>query len=164
MSFVEPKDVQTVVEGAFARVFRDVMGMDIPLPLPRMTWKDAMEKYGSDKPDTRFDMTIRDVSAIAPGCGFSVFENCVAEGGIVAGIVAKQAAGKLSRKEIDALGEFAKTYHVKGLAWLSLQDDGTARSSFAKFLSEEKLAALTQALGVERGDVAFLIADKKLWR
>lgn len=162
MSFVEPADVQTVVEGAFARVFRDVMGVDIPLPLPRMTWKDAMEKYGSDKPDTRYDMTIQDVSAFAPGCGFSVFENSVQDGGIVAGIVARQAAGRFSRKEIDALGEFAKTYHVKGMAWLSLQEDGTVRSSFAKFLSDDKLRELTDALELERGDIAFLIADRKL--
>ncbi|MGI6655135.1 MAG: aspartate--tRNA ligase [Christensenellales bacterium] len=161
MSFVEPKDVQTVVEGAFARVFEEVLGVTISLPLPRMTWKHAMETYGSDKPDTRFDMTIRDVSALVPGCGFSVFENNVAQGGIVGGIVAKQAAGRLSRKDIDALGEFVKTYHVKGLAWLSVQEDGTIRSSFAKFFAEEKLQELMKALGVEPGDIAFLIADKK---
>ncbi len=161
MSFVEPKDVQTVVEGAFARVFEEVLGVTISLPLPRMTWKHAMETYGSDKPDTRFDMTIRDVSALVPGCGFSVFENNVAQGGIVGGVVAKQAAGRLSRKDIDALGEFVKTYHVKGLAWLSVQEDGTIRSSFAKFFAEEKLQELMKALGVEPGDIAFLIADKK---
>lgn len=161
MSFVEPKDVQTVVEGAFARVFEEVLGVTISLPLPRMTWKHAMETYGSDKPDTRFDMTIRDVSALVPGCGFSVFENNVAQGGIVGGIVAKQAAGRLSRKDIDALGEFVKTYHVKGLAWLSVQEDGTIRSSFAKFFAEEKLQELMKALDVEPGDIAFLIADKK---
>ncbi len=161
MSFVEPKDVQTVVEGAFARVFEEVLGVTISLPLPRMTWKHAMETYGSDKPDTRFDMTIRDVSALVPGCGFSVFENNVAQGGIVGGIVAKQAAGRLSRKDIDALGEFVKTYHVKGLAWLSVQEDGTIRSSFAKFFAEEKLQELMKALGVEPSDIAFLIADKK---
>ncbi len=120
-----------------------------------------METYGSDKPDTRFDMTIRDVSALVPGCGFSVFENNVAQGGIVGGIVAKQAAGRLSRKDIDALGEFVKTYHVKGLAWLSVQEDGTIRSSFAKFFAEEKLQELMKTLGVEPGDIAFLIADKK---
>ncbi|MGI6633894.1 MAG: aspartate--tRNA ligase [Christensenellales bacterium] len=161
MSFVEPKDVQTVVEGAFARVFEEVLGVTNSLPLPRMTWKHAMETYGSDKPDTRFDMTIRDVSALVPGCGFSVFENNVAQGGIVGGIVAKQAAGRLSRKDIDALGEFVKTYHVKGLAWLSVQEDGTIRSSFAKFFAEEKLQELMKALDVEPGDIAFLIADKK---
>ncbi|MGI6670125.1 MAG: aspartate--tRNA ligase [Christensenellales bacterium] len=161
MSFVGPKDVQTVVEGAFARVFEEVLGVTISLPLPRMTWKHAMETYGSDKPDTRFDMTIRDVSALVPGCGFSVFENNVAQGGSVGGIVAKQAAGSLSRKDIDALGEFVKTYHVKGLAWLSVQEDGTIRSSFAKFFAEEKLQELMKALGVEPGDIAFLIADKK---
>ncbi len=162
MSFVEPEDVQTVVEGAFAAVFKDVKGIDIELPLPRMTWKDAMEKYGSDKPDTRFDMQISTVNDLVSNCGFSIFEQAVAQGNIVCAITAKDAAKRLSRKEMDALSEYAKTYHVKGLAWLALGEDGSVRSSFAKFFSEEALKALLDAMQVKAGDALFLIADKRL--
>jgi aspartyl-tRNA synthetase len=162
MSFAEPEDIQAVVEGAFARVFREVMGMEVSLPLPRVTWKFAMETYGSDKPDTRFGMTISNVSSIVSTCGFTVFENAVSEGKWVVGITAKGAAGRLSRKEIDALSEFVKTYHVKGLAWAVFGEDGTVRSSFAKFMHEDAMAALTAAAGAQRGDVTFYIADKRL--
>ncbi len=162
MSFVEPKDVQGVVEGAFAAVFRQVKGIELQLPLPRMTWKQAMEEYGSDKPDTRYDMKISTVNDLVRDCGFSIFEQSVAEGNIVCAITAKQAAGRLSRKEMDALSEYAKTYHVKGLAWLALAEDGSIRSSFAKFISEEKLKELLSYMHVEPGDALFLIADKKL--
>lgn len=161
MSFVEPKDIQNVVEGAFAAVFKKIKGIDIQLPLPRMTWKTAMEKYGSDKPDTRYDMQIETINDVVDGCGFSVFERAVEEGQTVCAITAKNAA-HLSRKEMDALGEFAKTYHVKGLAWLALHEDGTLRSSFAKFLSEDKLNQLLARMKVEKGDALFVIADKKL--
>ena len=112
MSFVEPEDVQRVVEGAFAAVFKAVKGIDLPLPLPRMTWKDAMENYGSDKPDTRYDMTISTVNDVVQNCGFSIFEQAVEGGQTVCAITAKKAAARLSRKEMDALGEFVKTYHV----------------------------------------------------
>ena len=162
MSFVELKDVQDVVEGAFAEVFRRVKGVELQLPLPRMTWKDAMEKYGSDKPDTRYDMQISTVNDIVSDCGFSIFEQAAADGHTICAVRAKQAAGRLSRKEMDALGEYAKTYHVKGLAWLALGEDGSVRSSFAKFFSEEKLTRLLSHMQVEPGDALFLIADKKL--
>lgn len=162
MSFVEPPDVQTVVEGAFAAVFRAVQGVELQLPLPRMTWKDAMDNYGSDKPDTRFEMKISTVDDLVKDCGFSVFEQAVATGGSVVAIKADQAADRLSRKEMDALAEFAKTYHVKGLAWLALHEDGNLRSSFAKFLSQEKLDALLERMAVKKGDALFLIADKRL--
>lgn len=161
MSFVEPKDIQNVVEGAFAAVFKKIKGIDLQLPLPRMTWKTAMEKYGSDKPDTRYDMQIETINDVVDGCGFSVFERAVEEGQTVCAITAKNAA-HLSRKEMDALGEFAKTYHVNGLAWLALHEDGTLRSSFAKFLSEDKLNQLLARMKVEKGDALFVIADKKL--
>lgn len=161
MSFVEPEDVQRVVEGAFAAVFKAVKGIDLPLPLPRMTWKDAMENYGSDKPDTRYDMTISTVNDVVQNCGFSIFEQAVEGGQTVCAITAKKAAARLSRKEMDALGEFVKTYHVKGLAWLALQEDGSVRSSFAKFISEEKLKGLLARMDVQPGDALFLIADKK---
>ncbi|NLC32550.1 MAG: aspartate--tRNA ligase [Clostridiales bacterium] len=162
MSFVEPKDVQTVVENAFSAVFKEVKDTDINLPLPRMTWKDAMDKYGSDKPDTRFDMQISTLDGVVRDSGFSVFDHALEQGNIVCAITAKSAASQLSRKEIDALSEYAKTYHVKGLAWLALGDDGTVRSSFAKFFSEDKLNELLTFMKVEPGDALFLIADKKL--
>ena len=115
MSFVEPPDVQHVVEGAFAAVFKEVKGLDVRLPLPRMTWQHAMDNYGSDKPDTRFEMKIITVDEQVKGCGFSVFEQAVATGGSVVAITARGAADRLSRKEMDALAEFVKTYHVRGL-------------------------------------------------
>jgi aspartyl-tRNA synthetase len=160
MSFVEPADIQTVVEGAYARVFREVMGIELSLPLPRMTWRDAMEQYGSDKPDTRFDMLIRSVDDTLAGCGFKVFEETLASGGTVRGIRAVGAAGKLSRKEIDALGEFVKTYRAKGLAWALLDADGTQRSSFAKFVSPECFEAMCARMEAQPGDALFFIADK----
>ncbi len=162
MSFVEPEDVQSVVEGAFAEVFRQVKGVELQLPLPRMTWQTAMETYGSDKPDLRFDMPISNVSDLMADCGFSIFEQAVAAGNRVCALVAKGAAERLSRKEMDALNEFAKTYHVKGMAWLALQPDGTQRSSFAKNMKPEALQNLLNHMQVEEGDALFLIADKRL--
>ncbi len=161
MSFVEPEDVQQVVEGAFAAVFREIKGIDITLPLPRMTWHEAMESYGSDKPDTRFGMKIKTVNGWAADCGFSVFESAVEEGRIVCGLTAPGAA-RFSRKEMDALAEYAKGYHVKGLAWIARMEDGSLRSSFAKFLSEEKLAEMYALMEIGPGDAAFFIADSRL--
>ena len=160
MTFVEPPDVQEVVEGAFARVFKEVKGIELQLPLRRMTWKEAMEKYGSDKPDTRFDMTIATVNDVVRHCGFSIFEQAVTNGGTVCAIVVPKAAGQLSRKDMDALNEFVKTYHVKGLAWLAINEDGSHRSSFARFLKEEDLRNLLNTLGAGAGDAVFLIAEK----
>ena len=162
MSFVEPRDVQDTVEGAFKAVFGQAKGISLTLPLPRMTWKDAMENYGSDKPDLRFGMRISLHEGWASDCGFSVFENAVALGGTVCAIKAEGAAEGLSRKEMDALSEFVKTYHVKGLAWLAVSADGTVRSSFAKFLKPEKMEQLTAAMGISPGDAVFMIADRKL--
>lgn len=162
MTFVEPPDVQTVVEGAFFEVFRQVKGIELTLPLSRMTWKDAMENYGSDKPDLRFGMKISQHNEWAADCGFSIFENAVSQQGIVCAMKAEGAAASLSRKEMDALGEFVKTYHVKGLAWLAMNADGSLRSSFAKFIPEDKMAKLLSAMEVKPGDALFLIADKRL--
>ena len=159
---MEPQNVQHVVEGVFASVFKQVKNIDIPLPLPRMTWKDAMETYGSDKPDTRFDMTIHTVTDIVAHSGFSVFEKAAADGQIVCGITAKGAADSLSRKDMDALSEFVKTYHVKGLAWAAHNTDDTVRSSFAKFFVPEAMSALLKQMDAEKGDAIFLIADKRL--
>ncbi|MEG0767991.1 MAG: aspartate--tRNA ligase, partial [Clostridia bacterium] len=159
MSFVEPEDIQTVIEGAFAEIFRMVKGMELSLPLPRMTWKHAMDTYGSDKPDTRFGMELHDMGSVLQGCGFKVFEDALQNGGTVRGINAKGGALKLSRKEIDALGELVKTYHAKGLAWLTLAADGTMKSSFAKFLKPEAVEALIQAMDGHPGDALFFVAD-----
>lgn len=161
MSFADEKDVQNVVEGSFAAVFKEVMGQNLTLPLPRMTWQFAMENYGSDKPDTRFDMTLSIVNEAVQNSGFTVFDSALADGKTICGMNAKGGADKFSRKQLDALGEFVKTYHVKGLAWAALQDDGTIRSSFAKAMSQESLDRLFAKLDAEKGDVIFLIADQK---
>ncbi len=161
MSFVEPKDIQTVVEGAFQRVFRDVMGLEVPLPLKRLTWRDAMARFGSDKPDTRFGMEIADVGETVAGCGFAVFENALAQGQTVCAICAK-GAGHLSRRELDALGEFVKTYHVKGLAWAVPGEDGSVRSSFAKAMQGDSMHKLLAKMDCGPGDALFVIADRRL--
>lgn len=162
MSFVEPEDIQSVVEGAYDELFRELMGIELSLPLPRMTWQHAMETYGSDKPDTRFAMEISDVGETVKGCGFTVFESALAEGKTVCAICAKGAAEELSRKDMDALSEFVKTYHVKGLAWAALQPDGTMRSSFVKAMTGDSMERLLEKVGAKPGDAVFLIADKKL--
>ncbi len=162
MSFVGPEDVQDVVEGAFSSVFDSIKGIKLQLPLPRMTWKDAMEQYGSDKPDLRFGMKISLLNDWATDCGFSIFEQSIAQGGTVCALKAEGASGILSRKELDALGEFIKTYHVKGLAWLAINEDGSTRSSFSKFIKPDKLEYLLNSQNAKPNDVLFLIADKKL--
>ncbi len=161
MSFVEPEDIQTVVEGAFKRVFREVKNLSVSLPLKRITWRDAMARYGSDKPDTRFGMEISDVSETVRGCGFAVFETALANNQTVCAICAK-SAGKLSRRELDALGEFVKTYHVKGLAWAVPGEDGTLRSSFAKAMQGDSMQKLLTRMDCQPGDVLFVIADRRL--
>jgi aspartyl-tRNA synthetase, bacterial type len=162
MSFVEPEDIQGVVERTYKDVFEKLMGVELQLPLPRITWKYAMETYGSDKPDTRFKMTISDVGETVQGCGFQVFENALVEGQTICAIKAEGVASKLSRKEIDALGEFVKTYHVKGLAWAMVGEDGTLRSSFAKAMQGDSMGKLLAKMECSPGDGLFVIADKKL--
>lgn len=160
MSFVTMEDVLKIGEGYIARVFKEALGVDIPLPLPRLTYKEAMERYGSDKPDTRFGMEIFDLTDIVKDCGFSVFSSAVAGGGSVRGITAKNAVKTYTRKEIDKLTEFARGIGAKGLAWIRLTDDGIA-SSFAKFMSEDEMNAIIEKAGAEKGDVIFIIADTK---
>ncbi len=160
MSFVTMEDVLAIGEGYIARVFKEALGVEIPLPLPRLTYKEAMEKYGSDKPDTRFGMEIFDLTDIVKDCGFSVFSGAVAGGGSVRGITAKNAVTTYTRKEVDKLTEFAKGIGAKGLAWIRLTDDGIA-SSFAKFMTEEEMAAILERAGAEKGDVVFIVADTK---
>ena len=160
MSFVTMEDVLSIGEGYMARVFKETLGVDIPLPLPRLTYKEAMERYGSDKPDTRFGMEIFDLTDIVKDCGFSVFSGAVAGGGSVRGITAKNAVTTYTRKEVDKLTEFARGIGAKGLAWIRLTDDGIA-SSFAKFMTEDEMKAILDRAGAEKGDVVFIIADTK---
>ena len=162
MSFSEPEDIQGVVERTYQDVFKKLMGIDLQLPLPRITWQYAMETYGSDKPDTRFEMKIMDVGETVKGCGFQVFENALNDGQTICAIKAEGVANQLSRKEIDALGEYVKTYHVKGLAWAMVNEDGTLRSSFAKAMQGDSMDKLLNAMACKPGDGLFVIADKKL--
>lgn len=160
MSFVEREDVFAVAEGYIKRLFKEVLDVDIPLPLPRLTYTEAMENYGSDKPDTRFGMKIRDISDIAENCGFAVFADTVKNGGTVRAITAKNAAGVYTRKEIDKLAEEAKGIGAKGLAFIRWVEDAP-NCSFAKFMTEEELNAIYERTGSEKGDVVLIVADKK---
>lgn len=159
LSFVDVDDVIDVNERLLKRVCKEAIGLDIELPLPRMKWIDAMNRYGSDKPDTRFGMELVDVSDVVAGCGFGVFTGALENGGSVRGINAKGQAG-MPRKKIDALVEFAKGYGAKGLAYLAVQEDGTYKSSFAKFMTEEQLQALVGAMDGQPGDLLLFAADK----
>lgn len=159
MSFVEQDDVIAVNEGFLQRVFKEVLDVDIALPLPRMTWQDAMDRFGSDKPDLRFGFEIKDISDIAAKCSFKVFHDTVENGGSVRLINVNGYADKFPRKEIDKLGEFVKTYRAKGLAWLKLAADGSMTSSFAKFLSEEEIEAIKQRADAKPNDLLFVVAD-----
>ncbi len=160
MSFVEPQDIQAVVENIYRHLFKEVVGLDIQLPLPRLTWREAMARYGSDKPDLRFGMEISDVSELVRGCGFSVFENALENGQTVCAICAR-GAGSFTRKQLDGFTEFVKTYHVKGLAWAAPQEDGTLRSSFAKAMQGDSMQKLLSAMECGVGDALFVIADQK---
>ncbi|MBR3037448.1 MAG: aspartate--tRNA ligase [Clostridia bacterium] len=159
MSFVEADDVMAMNEGFLKRLFKETLDLDVQLPLPRITWQEAMDRYGSDKPDTRFEMELCDLSECVKNCGFSVFQNALAAGGSVRCIVAKNATAHFSRKEIDALGEFVKTYKAKGLAWMNWKPEGL-QSPIAKFLTEEELEAIKAKANFEQGDVMFIVADK----
>ena len=160
MSFVDVDDVMNMGEGYIQRVFKEAMGVDIQLPLPRLTFKDAMERYGSDKPDTRYGMELCDLGDVVKGCGFGVFTSALEAGGAVYCITAKNAVNTLTRKEIDKLTEFVRGIGAKGLAFARLMPDGTA-SSFAKFLTEDEMTALLNKAGAETGDVVLIVADTK---
>lgn len=159
LSFVDVDDVIGVNERLLAYVFKEAIGVDVPLPIPRMTWQEAMDRFGSDKPDTRFGMELVDVSETVAGCGFGVFTGALENGGSVRGINAK-GQGAMPRKKIDKLVSFAKDYGAKGLAYLAVNEDGTYKSSFAKFMTEEELAALVEKMGGEPGDLLLFAADK----
>ena len=159
LSFVDVDDVIDVNERLLAYVFKEAIGVDVPLPIPRMTWQEAMDRFGSDKPDTHFGMELVDVSETVAGCGFGVFTGALENGGSVRGINAK-GQGAMPRKKIDKLVSFAKDYGAKGLAYLAVNEDGTYKSSFAKFMTKEELAALVEKMGGEPGDLLLFAADK----
>ncbi|MCI8918752.1 MAG: aspartate--tRNA ligase [Eubacterium sp.] len=159
LSFVDVDDVIDVNERLLQYVFQEAVGAQISLPLPRMPWKEAMDRFGSDKPDTRFGMELVDVSATVAGCGFGVFTSALENGGSVRGINVK-GQGKMPRKKIDKLVEFAKGYGAKGLAYICVNEDGTYKSSFAKFMSGEELSALAAKMDAQAGDLLLFAADK----
>ena len=160
MSFVEPEDVYSIAEGYIKRLFKEVLNEDIVTPLPRLKYVDAMNDYGSDKPDTRFDMKIKDLSDIVENCGFSVFADTVKNGGTVRAITAKNAAATYTRKEIDKLTEEAKGIGAKGLAFIRWSED-VPNCSFAKFMTEDEMQAIYERTGAEKGDVVLIVADRK---
>lgn len=159
LSFVDVEDILEINEGLFKRLFKDVLNKELETPFERMTYADAMNRYGSDKPDVRFDMQIQDISDLVKDCGFGVFSNAVASGGSVRAIVAKDAAATLTRKEIDKLTEFVRGIGAKGLAFVRWVED-TPSCSFSKFMAEGELDNILSTLGAQKGDVVLIVADK----
>lgn len=160
MSFAETEDIMEMAEGFISRLFSEILGRDIPVPLPRMKYTEALERFGSDKPDTRFGMEITDLTDVVKDCGFGVFTSAIANGGTVRCITAKNGASTFTRKEIDKLTEYVKGIGVKGLAYIRWVEDAP-NCSFGKFLGEGELDKILAAAGAEKGDVVFIIADKK---
>lgn len=159
LSFVDEDDVMDVNERLLQKLFKEILDVDIELPIQRMTWQEAMDRFGSDKPDLRFEMELKDVSDVVKDCGFGVFTGALENGGSVRGINAKGQGG-MPRKKIDALVKFAKDFGAKGLAYLAVNEDGTYKSSFAKFMTEDELKALVTAMEGEPGDLLLFAADK----
>ena len=159
LSFVDVDDVIEVNERLLAKLFKEVLGIEVSLPIQRMTWQEAMDRFGSDKPDIRFGMELNDVTDVVRDCEFVVFKNAIENGGTVRGINAK-GQGNMPRKKIDKLVAFAKDYGAKGLAYIAIQEDGTVKSSFAKFMTDEQMKALIDAMGGENGDMLLFAADK----
>lgn len=160
LSFVDVEDVIDVNERLLAKLFKEVLDLDIQLPIQRMTWQKAMDRFGSDKPDLRFGLELKDVSDIVKDCGFGVFTGALENGGTVRGINA-EGQGSMPRKKIDALIEYAKTYGAKGLAYIVINEDGSYKSSFAKFMTDEQMSALVNAMEGKPGDLLLFAADKK---
>ena len=161
MSFVNEDDVMTIQEGFLKRVFREVLGVEVQTPFRRMPWREAMDRFGSDKPDLRFGFELKDISDLVRDCSFQVFAGPVAAGGSVRLINIQGGADKFPRKHIDKLVEFVKTYKAKGLAWTKLNGDGTSSSSFAKFLTEEENAAILERAEAKAGDLILVVGDEK---
>lgn len=159
LSFVDVDDVIDVNERLLHKLFKELLNIEIPMPIPRMTWQEAMDRFGSDKPDLRFGMELKNVSDVVKDCEFVVFKNALEQGGSVRGINA-QGQGTMPRKKIDALVEFAKDFGAKGLAYLAIQSDGSYKSSFDKFMTQEQLHALVEAMDGKAGDLLLFAADK----
>jgi aspartyl-tRNA synthetase len=159
MSFVDVEDVIKVNEGFIKRLFEEVLGLKVECPFERMVYKEAMERFGTDKPDTRFGLELIDLSHIVKDCDFKVFSDAVKKGGSVRAINAKGCGSKFSRKEIDALGEYVKDYNAKGMAWILIEDDNL-KSPITKFLKEDEIKAILEKVGGEPGDLICFVADK----
>ena len=159
LSFVDVDDVLDVNERLLKKLFKEICGFDVQLPIPRMTWQEAMDRFGSDKPDLRFGMELKNVSEVVKGCEFAVFKGALENGGSVRGINA-QGQGHMPRKKIDALVEYAKGFGARGLAYVAISEDGTVKSSFAKFMKEEEMTALISAMGGKPGDLLLFAADR----
>ncbi len=159
LSFVDVDDVIDVNERLLAKLFKEILDVEVPLPIQRMTWQEAMDRFGSDKPDIRFGMELVDVSEVVKECEFVVFKGALENGGSVRGINAK-GQGAMPRKKIDKLVDFAKDFGAKGLAYIAIQEDGSIKSSFAKFMSDEEMEALVKAMDGENGDLLLFAADK----
>lgn len=159
LSFVDADDVMSVNERLIHQVFKETMGIEVQLPIQRMTYKEAMDRFGSDKPDLRFGVELQDLTEVVKGCGFAVFENAIANGGTVRAINAK-GMGDLGRKQIDALVKYGQDFGAKGVAWHQIKTDGEEKSSFAKFLNEETLSAIKEKMGADKDDLILVVADK----
>ena len=159
MSFAEVEDIQEIVEGFISTLFKTILDKDIALPLPRLTYREALERYGSDKPDTRFGMEIQDISDLVKACDFGVFTSAIENGGSVRAIVAKDAVSVYTRKEVDRLTEFAKGIGAKGLAYVRWVED-TPTCSFAKFMKEGELQSILERVGAQKGDLVLIVADR----
>ncbi len=160
LSFVDVEDVLEVNERLLKFLFKEICDVDVQLPIQRMSWIDAMNRYGSDKPDMRFELLLQDVTDVVKDCGFGVFANCAKDGGVIKGLCVKGQA-HMPRKHIDAYTELVKGYGAKGLAYLCVNEDGTYKSSFAKFMTEAELSALVSAMGAEPGDLLVFVSDTK---
>ena len=165
LSFVDVDDVIDLNSRLLKNLFKEVCNIDVELPIQRMKWIDAMENYGVDKPDTRFEMKLIDVSDTVKSCDFMVFKDCLNNGGVVKGLCVKKE-GAMPRKKIDSLVEFAKENGLKGLAYMTLEEDGTYKGSFLKFMKEEELKAISEKMGAEKGDLLLFAADKRdvVWK
>ena len=159
LSFVDVDDVIDVNERLLAKLFKEVLDVEVSLPIPRMTWQEAMDRFGSDKPDTRFGMELKDVTDVVKDCEFVVFKGAIENGGSVRGINAG-GQGSMPRKKIDKLVDFAKDFGAKGLAYIAIHEDGTVKSSFGKFMKEEEMTALIEAMDGQNGDLLLFAADK----
>ncbi len=159
LSFVEENDVMTMTEGLLKKVFKETLDVDVKLPIRRMKYCDAMENYGSDKPDLRFGMELKNISSLVENCEFSVFTDAIKNGGSVRAILAKNCADKFSRKDIDSLQEYIKTYRAKGLVWIIKNEEGY-RTSVNKFFTKEQFDEIAEFMGAENGDIIFAVADK----